>query len=587
MSATTPIQTEHPGSLAAAYRDALDWLVSHDAPSRLFRRDHTLWKDDASHAAHAATIESRLGWIDAPAWLSARREELRAFAASLREEGFTRVLLLGMGGSSLAPEVLQRTLRPGPGAPTLAVLDTTDPAAVRHATGASKLERTFFLVSSKSGATIETLSQYRYFRAALESAKVSNPGRRFAAITDAGSPLDALAAQEGFRAVFRNPPDIGGRYSALSYFGMLPAAILGLDLDAIAERAASARASSTDRDPTRNAALRLGAFLAGAAKAGRDKLTLLAPPALRPLGYWIEQLVAESTGKEGRGVVPIEGEPLGPAHHYGDDRVFAFLTMQAEPNGDLDRLQADLERSGAPCVRIEMADAQEIAGEFFRWETATALAGAVLGIDPFDEPNVQESKDATRRLLASRGRDGRLPEEAPRSEDSGVAIGADETVWRAITGSLPAHPSLELVVQRFLALAKPDDYLAVLAYVERTAESEAAFEHLRRAIRNGTHLPVLQGYGPRYLHSIGQLYKGGPPTGLFLVLTADPAPGEDVAIPGADFSFGQLLRAQALGDLESLAAHGKPALRLHLGSDVAGGLRTINQAAERAVAARV
>ena len=584
MSANVPIQTEHPGSLAASYRDALEWLVSRDAPARLGSRDPSLWKDDA---AHAAVVANRLGWLGTPAWLSARREELRAFAASLREEGFTRVLVLGMGGSSLAPEVLQRTLRPGPGAPTLAILDSTDPSAIRHAAGASKLDRTFFLVSSKSGTTIETQSQYRYFRAALEAAKVAEPGRRFAAITDAGSPLDALAAAEGFRAVFRNPPDIGGRYSALSYFGMLPAAILGLDLDAMAERATSACASAMERDPARNPALRLGAFLAGAAKAGRDKVTLLAPPALRPLGYWVEQLVAESTGKEGRGVIPIEGEPLGPLHHYGDDRVFVLLTTLAEPNVELDRLAADLERTGTPWARIAVPDAQEVAGEFFRWEAATAFAGAVLAIDPFDEPNVQESKDATRRLLAALERDGRFPEEAPRSEDSGVAIGADETVWRTMTGGLPAHPSLELVVQRFLTLAKPDDYVALLAYFERTAESEAAFEHLRRAIRNATHLPVLQGYGPRYLHSIGQLFKGGPSTGLFLVLTSDPAPGEDVAIPGADYSFGQLLRAQALGDLESLGAHGKPALRLHLGSDVSAGLRAINQAAERAVAARV
>jgi glucose-6-phosphate isomerase len=586
MPASTPVQSEQPGSLAASYRDALEWLVSRDAPARLFRRDVSLWKE-GDPGAHAAIIANRLGWVDAPAWLASRREELRAFAASLREEGFTRVLLLGMGGSSLAPEVLHRVLRPGPGAPTLAVLDSTDPAAVRHAAAASKLDRTFFLVSSKSGGTIETLSQYRYFRAALEGAKIPDPGRRFAAVTDEGSPLDTLATREGFRAVFRNLTDIGGRYSALSYFGMVPAAILGLDLDVLAARAASARASAMEPDPARNPALRLGAFLAGAAKAGRDKLTLLAPPSLRPLGYWIEQLVAESTGKEGRGLVPIEGEPLGPAHHYGDDRVFCFLTSAEEPSADLDRLEADLERSSTPCARIEIADAQEVAGEFVRWEAATAFAGAVLGIDPFDEPNVQESKDATRRILEARMRDGKFPESPARSEDSGVAISADEAVWRTMTGNLPAHPSLELAVQRFLSLAKPDDYLAVLAYIERTAESEAAFEHLRRAVRNATHLPVLQGYGPRYLHSIGQLYKGGPATGLFLVLTADPAPKEDVAIPGADYTFGTLLRAQALGDLVSLAAHGKPALRLHLGTDVTAGLQAINQAVERAVAARV
>jgi glucose-6-phosphate isomerase len=584
MPGTSPTQTEHPGSLAAPYRDAQDWLAAHEAPRRLFGRDPSLWKGDA---AHAAVIGNRLGWLDAPAWLSERREELRSFAAMIREDGFTRVLLLGMGGSSLAPEVLQRSLRPGPGAPTLGVLDSTDPAAVRHAAAGARLDRTFFLVSSKSGSTIETRSQYRYFRAALDAAGVADAGRRFAAVTDPGSALDKLATAEGFRAVFRNPGDIGGRYSALSYFGMLPAALLGLDLEDLAARAARARSAAMERDAATNPALRLGAFLAGAAKAGRDKLTLLAPPSLRPLGYWIEQLVAESTGKEGRGIVPIEGEPLGPAHHYGDDRVFVFLHLASEPNADLEHLEADLTREGEPCARIVLPDPREIAGEFFRWEAATAFAGAVLGIDPFDEPNVQESKDATQRLLTALARDGRFPESAPRTEDSGVAIDADDAVWQRMTATLPAHPSLELALQRFLALAKPDDYLAVLAYIERTAESEAAFEHLRRAIRNATHLPVLQGYGPRYLHSIGQLYKGGPPTGLFLILTADPPDGTDVAIPGSAFSFAQLQRAQALGDLESLAAHGKPALRLRLGHDVGAGLRAINQAAERAVAARV
>ncbi|HEY6572371.1 MAG TPA: transaldolase, partial [Candidatus Eisenbacteria bacterium] len=276
MPGISPTQTEQPGSLAASYRDALERLASLNAAARLFDRDPSLWKDDP---AHAAVIRNRLGWLDSPAWLQAHRDELRSFAASIRSEGFTRILLLGMGGSSLAPEVLQRTLRAGPGAPTLSVLDSTDPAALRSAEAGARLDRTFFLVSSKSGSTVETRSQYRYFRAALEAAGVPDAGRRFAAVTDSGSALDALAKKEGFRTVFRNPADIGGRYSALSYFGMAPAALLGLDLDALAARASRARAAAMERDPARNPALRLGAFLAGAAKAGRDKLTILAPAA--------------------------------------------------------------------------------------------------------------------------------------------------------------------------------------------------------------------------------------------------------------------------------------------------------------------
>ncbi|HSQ60748.1 MAG TPA: hypothetical protein VLT84_10010 [Acidobacteriota bacterium] len=579
-----PRQTEQPGSLAASYRDALDQLTNERAAARLFDRDVSLWNVPREHHA---VIRNRLGWLDAPAWLAERGNELRAFAAGIRAEGFTRVLLLGMGGSSLAPEVLQRTLRAGPGAPTLEVLDSTDPAAVRGAVGRGRLERTLIVVASKSGSTVETRSQYRALRAEVDGAGLAEPGRNFVAVTDEGSSLDALAASEGFRAVFRNPPDIGGRYSALSYFGMLPAALLGLDLDDAVARAARAREGCRAASPAANSALRLGAFLAGAAKAGRDKMTLLLPGALRPFGYWVEQLVAESTGKEGRGIVPVEGEPLGPAHHYGDDRVFVFVTLEGAPDPDLDRLRADLESAGAPCVRIALPDPEELAGEFYRWEAATAFAGALLSIDPFDEPNVQESKDATQRILAALARDGRLPEEPARTTDAGIGIAAGAPVWERLTSGLTAHPSLEAVLQRFLALAAPDDYAAVLAYVERTAETESAFALLRRAVRNGTHLPVLQGYGPRYLHSSGQLHKGGPKSGLFLVVTADPEPDRDVAIPGSPYTFGQLQRAQALGDLESLAAHGKPALRLHLGTDVAEGLRKVNEAVERAVAARV
>jgi glucose-6-phosphate isomerase len=583
MSAATRRQIELPGSLAAPYQDALKQLGASRAVARLFERDASLWKSDE---AHAAVIQNRLGWLDSPAWLDARREELRAFAKEIRDGGFTRIVLLGMGGSSLAPEVLQRTFRPGPGAPTLEVLDATDPAAVRGMERRGRIDKTFFLVSSKSGSTTETRSQYRFFRAAVEAAGLPDAGKRFAAVTDGGSALEAMAAKEGFRRIFLNPSDIGGRYSALSYFGMVPAALLGLDLDALSARAGAAREETRAEDPARNAALRLGAFLGAAAKAGRDKMTLLFPGPLRPFGFWVEQLVAESTGKEGRGIVPIEGEPLGPAHHYGKDRIFVVLTIAGSPDADLDRLQAELTSEGAPCARIEIPDPEELGGEFLRWEAATAFAGALLGINPFDEPNVQESKDATKRLLDALERDGRLPEEPFRTTDGAIGIGAHPALWSRMTGGLPAHPSLESVLQRFFGLARPDDYVAVLAYVERTAESEAAFALLRRAVRNATHLPILQGYGPRYLHSIGQLYKGGPATGLFLILTADPAPGTDASIPGSPYSFAQLERAQALGDVESLAAHGKAVLRLHLGSDVAAALGALNQAAERAVAAQ-
>lgn len=573
-------QSEHLGPLDRAFSAAIEELIGERAIRRLAERDPSLWGKDP---ARLAVARNRLGWVDAPAWLEPKLPDLRSFAAQVRDEGFTRVLLLGMGGSSLAPEVLQSVCTAGPGAPTLDVLDSTDPVAIQNIEEASRLDRTFFLVSSKSGTTIETRGQLAYFRERLERSGVEDPGSRFAAVTDPGSPLDTLATEEEFRTVFRNPADVGGRYSALTHFGMVPAALLGLDLPGLHARAAAAREESLAERPEENGAMRLAAFLAAAARSGRDKLTIVTASALRPLGYWIEQLVAESTGKEGSGIIPIEGEPLGPAHHYGADRILLAITLQGEPDPDVDRLVAEWTRAGGPSARIELRDRDSIAGEFYRWEAATALAGALLGINPFDEPNVQESKDATREILDVLQRTGSLPASAPRTRGDGVEIHAGDAIWAQLTSGVPSMPSLELVLNRFLALAAPGDYLAILAYLERTAATEASFALLRRAIRNAIHLPVLQGYGPRYLHSIGQLYKGGPPKGLFLeITTADPS---DMPIPGAPYTFGQLKAAQALGDVRSLERHGRPVLRLHLARGLETGLAAVAQAAERAVSA--
>lgn len=574
------VQAERLGSLEPQVRAAEVELERTRAIARLNERDASLWKDDP---AHVSVIRNRLGWLDAPQWLAGRIDELSGFAAEIRDAGFTRVLLLGMGGSSLAPEVFQIVSIAGPGAPTLDVLDSTDPATIEDVEAASRLDRTFFLVSSKSGKTIETLSQYAYMRHRLQSSGIEKPGQRFAAVTDEGSALDKLAHDEGFRRVFRNPADVGGRYSALTYFGMVPAALLGLDLRVLQARAAAARKESLQASPARNSALRLGAYLAAGARAGRNKLTIEATKPLRPLGYWIEQLVAESTGKEGTGIVPIEGEPLGPAHHYGNDRLLLTLRLHGTPDPDLDRLEAEWTRTGAPWMRIDLPDRDAIAGEFYRWEVATALAGALLQIDPFDEPNVQESKDATQRILGELERAGKLPVGEPRAQSAGIEIHAADDVWKRVQAGVPSMPSLEMILNRFFTLAAPHSYLAVLAFIERTAASEASFALLRRAIRNAIHVPVLQGYGPRYLHSIGQLYKGGPDEGLFLIITTEHK--SDLSVPGKPFTFGQLETAQALGDYEALAAHGRPALRLHLSKGVEAGLPALTAAAERALSA--
>ena len=568
------------GSLTPAYESALQSLVADRAVERLAARDATLWSGDP---AHVAIISNRLGWLDAPTSMLAGVKDLAAFAAEARGEGITHVLLLGMGGSSLAPEVLERVCVSGPGAPTLDVLDSTDPAAVLNAESASRLDRTLFLVSSKSGRTIETLSQYRQFRDRVESLGGSDPGRQFVAITDEGSPLETLARREGFRRVFLNPSDVGGRYSALTYFGLVPAALLGLDLTRLGASATAERADALDPRAGASRALELGAFLGSAAREGRDKMTLLTSPSLRPLGYWIEQLVAESTGKEGLGIVPVEGEPLGPGHHYGPDRTFVSILLEGDPAEDVARLEVEMRRAGAPCARLVLSDRDSIAGLFYRWEVATAIAGAVLGVDPFDEPNVQESKDRTASVLADLKKTGRLPAESPRARGEGVEVYASDAVWEPIQAGVPSMPSLEQVLGRFLAAAGPGEYVAILAYLERTAAAEAAFALMRRAIRNALHLPALQGYGPRYLHSIGQLHKGGPKSGVFLeITTEDPT---DVAIPGERFTFGQLKLAQAVGDAAALAAHGKPVLRLHLTQGVEPGLRALAGAAERALAA--
>jgi glucose-6-phosphate isomerase len=573
-------QREYPGPLGAFARSTLDALARDEAIPRLFRRDAALW---TAEPAASKSILNRLGWLDSPAWAKARIGELRTFSEVVRGRGVTRVLLLGMGGSSLAPEVFARVLEPAPGAPILDVLDSTVPSAVRAAEAHARLDRTFFLVSSKSGRTIETLSQYRTFRQRVEDAGLSDPAGRFAVITDPGSELDRLAEREGIRHVFRNPADIGGRYSALSYFGLLPAALLGAHLETLIGRAEAARAACADPLPEANPALRLGAFLGSAARSGRDKMTLLTPSGLRPLGYWIEQLVAESTGKSGVGIVPVEGEPVGSTASYGGDRVFVVITSASEPSDHLAGFAQELRHAGQPVVEIELRDREDLAAAFYTWETATAVAGAVLGINPFDEPNVQESKDNTGRLLAAFEKEGSLPEDAPRMREEDVEVHASDALWERLTAGAPTHPSLEMVLGRFLALAQPADYLALLGYVERTATTEAAFARLRRLVRDALRIAVLQGYGPRYLHSIGQLYKGGPPTGLFLLFTG--AGAGDVSIPRARYGFGDLRSAQALGDLASLESRGKPTLRLHLCGDPEAAYGTIARSVERALVA--
>jgi RpiB/LacA/LacB family sugar-phosphate isomerase len=533
---------------APAVTAALERLSHARAGERIWRKDAALWSDAA---ATQAAIANRLGWLEAPAAMRARVADLEAFSADVRASGITDVVLLGMGGSSLAAEVLARTFPPPPGgAPALAVLDTTDPGAVRATLARLKLRQTLFLVSSKSGTTAEMMALYRFFRAEVDR-QVERPGEHFVAITDAGTPLEHLAAEARFRRTFVNAADIGGRFSALSYFGLVPGALAGIDVGRLLERAVAMAAACGSAVPPRdNPALRLGAVLGGLAGAGRDKVTLVLSERVRALGAWLEQLLTESTGKQGRGLIVVHEEAPGPPAAYGDDRVFVGLALGGD--AAVDHALAPLGAAGQPVARLALADAYDIGAEFFRWELATAAAGFLLDINPFDEPNVAQAKDATQSALATFKERGRLPE------------------W-------PADSAED--VARVLRQARPGDYVAILAYLTPEPATTAALQALRMLVRDRTRLATTVGYGPRYLHSTGQLHKGGPPTPIVLMFAADE--GDSLPIPGERYGFGTLKMAQALGDLATLRAAQRRALWLPVQSPAPQAIDRLRLTLER------
>ncbi len=535
-----------------AVAEGLKALEERRFVERLWAQDAGLW---SANPAQQALIKNRLGWLASPSFMRERLAELKDFAAEIRRAGFSHVVLLGMGGSSLAPEVFALTFGFKQGSPTLLVLDSTDPAAVKNSLNRVNLAHTLLIVSSKSGTTLEPLAFYKFFRAQVEQIR-AEPGPQFVAITDSGTPLERLAKEERFRRVFVNPSTIGGRYSAISYFGLVPAALIGVDLDRLLERAGAMVARSTDRLPLReNPGVVLGAALGAVAKAGRDKVTLLLSPRLQAFGSWVEQLLAESTGKEGRGLIPVDGElPAGPAV-YGQDRFFVAVTLDGEAH--LDGHLKELQAAGHPVFRITLKDPFDLCAEFFRWEVATATAGALLEVNPFDEPNVQEAKDNTAKLLHASRPGVPRADRTPDSEQDALA----------------AH----------LAQAKPGDYLALLAYLPSSAEVSVQLQALRSLIRDRLKIATTVGYGPRYLHSTGQLHKGGPGTGLFILITGDDR--EDLAIPGEPYSFGALKNAQALGDFQALKGRGRRVIRLHVDDKASEILEHLTRVAARAIKA--
>jgi glucose-6-phosphate isomerase len=539
-----------PGPLADAVQ--AQQASAERAAAGLFRREPTVWSDDP---AVQQKIANRLGWLDSPALMADSLPRLQTFAGAVRRDGFTDVVLLGMGGSSLAPEVLRAVLGSETGWPRLHMLDSTDPAAVRAVS--TSPERTLYIIASKSGTTIEPNVLAAHFQSVLLEARVASWASHFVAITDPGTPLEARARAEGFRDVFVNPPDIGGRYSALSFFGLVPAALMGLNTPALVGwgLAMLSTAESASGPGAANPAVALGLVMGAAAQAGRDKLTLILPAGLEPFGLWVEQLIAESTGKQGTGIIPIAGEALGPPEAYGEDRLFVRLRLRgsfAEEMRDTDL--RELKASDAPVVEIELPEPSALGAEFVRWEIATAVAGALLRINPFDEPNVQQAKDATRSLLAEYAAKGRLPiPHADRQLADGISLTVSAAARRDLGASGP---------DALLTLLHPGDYFGLLAYVDFDGDLFAELRALRLAVRAKTRAATMFGYGPRYLHSTGQLHKGGPNTGVFVIVTAGPR--LDVAIPGEPFSFGTLELAQALGDFASLDTAGRRALHAHL-----------------------
>ena len=526
------------GAIEGAVNKRLDQLEQAAVVRRIAEKDAGLWKSNGSAQTE---IRERLGWLQVGDRMEERVPELEALRKELVGEGFTDAVLMGMGGSSLAPEVFRQTFGASSGALDVHVLDTTDPAAIIALEKAIDIRKTVFIVASKSGTTLETLSHYGHFWQ-----QAGQKGGQFIAITDPGTPLAEEATRRGFRRSFLNPPDIGGRYSALSYFGLVPAALAGVDLSGLLDRAATMTQACSPSVPIgENPGAWLGAVFAEASKVGRDKITVVAPSSLQSFGVWAEQLIAESTGKEGKGLVPVADEALGAPEVYGDDRLFVRLAL---PGDDEPSALAALSKAGHPVVTLKLSDPLAIGAEFFRWEYAIAVAGAILGINVFDQPNVQEAKDLTRKVLSE---------------------GNPPTVGEGIRWAGQRGATLEAAIQTLLGQVRAGDYVALLAFIAPSAEHDRALNAIRLAIRDKYRVATTVGYGPRYLHSTGQLHKGGPNTGVFLQLVGDDP--VDLPIPGETFSFGVLKQAQALGDFQALRNHGRRVLRIQA-RDVAQGL---------------
>jgi glucose-6-phosphate isomerase len=568
MSFRFAVPSQLRGAVDAA---AADWQANRKV-ERFWQKDPSLWTRDGE--------EQWMGWIDI---VERQQKELPLFAelgGDAESSDFQTVLLLGMGGSSLCPEVLAKTFGQRPGFPELRIVDSTDPAEVKAACDEVNLGETLVIVASKSGSTLEPniLKQF-FFEQVTRAVGADRVGSCFVAITDPGSKMEQVAKADDFRSIYYGDPQIGGRYSALSNFGVVPATVIGLNVEKLLDEAAKAVASA--RQPVaENAGVQLGLLLGSAHNAGRDKITIFTSPEIHDLGAWLEQLIAESTGKQGKGITPVDREAIGAPAVYGNDRVFAYIKLAGTADASQDAKVAALEAAGHPVVYFEIVDRYEIFGQFFTWEIATAVAGSVMGINPFNQPDVEAAKIETRALTSEYEKTGKLPARKAFLVDERIGLYATDayaaTLKAAATGT-----TLTGILRAHLNQLRAGDYFATLAFLPMFEEHEEAIQEFRHKVRDQKHVATCLGFGPRFLHSTGQDYKGGPNTGVFLQITADHA--TDVDIPGQKYSFGIVIDAQAAGDLAVLESRGRRALRIHLGKDIAAGLKTLSDAVSAAL----
>ena len=544
-----------------------------DIGARIWARDPSVWTGSGE--------QDWLGWLDVAADQATHASRFTDLVHDVRSAGFTDVVVLGMGGSSLCPDVLATTFPPQAGLPRLRVLDSTDPQQVKAIEDGVALATTLFFVSSKSGTTLEpNIFAAYFFERMSQLVGEDRAGSHFIAITDPGSPLEDLARRQAYRDVFAGVTSIGGRYSALSDFGMVPGAAAGIDVAAmLASARAMARACSASTPAGDNPGLLLGAVIGTCANAGRDKLTFVTSPGVARLGAWLEQLLAESTGKQGRGVIPVDGEPVGTPDVYGTDRLFAYIRLTSDDDDAQDAKVGALEEAGHPVVRIELAEPHELGGEFFRWEFATAAAGSLIGINPFDQPDVEDAKVLAREITDRYDETGALTSRTPFVEKDGLRLYADNANRAELIEMAGEDADVPAYLGVHLSRAGAGDYVALLAYVEMTAAHEAALREIRTLVRDARRVATCVGFGPRFQHSTGQAYKGGPNTGVFVQITCDDT--MNLAVPGHRYTFGIVKEAEARSDLDVLAARGRRVLRLHLGTDVRAGLERLRAAVSR------